>query len=111
MNINNVKSEFPILQEKLKGKPLIYLDNANSAQKPKSVIDRISKFYKKEFSNIGRSVHKLAGTQKPAPLKLRIASHHESLALRIKSHFVLATLLAFSFRSARASSDTPLGPS
>ena len=60
MNINNVKSEFPILQEKLKGKPLIYLDSANSAQKPKSVIDRISKFYKKEFSNIGRSVHKLA---------------------------------------------------
>ena len=62
MNINNVKSEFPILQEKLKGKPLIYLDSANSAQKPKSVIDRISKFYKKEFSNIGRSVHKLAVT-------------------------------------------------
>ncbi|MFL2887438.1 MAG: aminotransferase class V-fold PLP-dependent enzyme [Pelagibacteraceae bacterium] len=62
MNINNVKSEFPILQEKLKGKPLIYLDSANSAQKPKGVIDRISKFYKKEFSNIGRSVHKLAVT-------------------------------------------------
>ena len=62
MNINNVKSEFPIFQEKLKGKPLIYLDSANSAQKPKSVIDRISKFYKKEFSNIGRSVHKLAVT-------------------------------------------------
>ena len=62
MNINNVKSEFPILQEKIKGKPLIYLDSANSAQKPKSVIDRISKFYKKEFSNIGRSVHKLAVT-------------------------------------------------
>ena len=62
MNINEVKLEFPILQEKLKGKPLVYLDNANSAQKPKRVIDRISKFYRKEFSNIGRSVHKLAVT-------------------------------------------------
>ncbi len=62
MNINNVKSEFPIFQEKLKGKPLVYLDSANSAQKPKRVIDRISNFYRKEFSNIGRSVHKLAVT-------------------------------------------------
>ena len=62
MNISNVKSEFPIFQEKLKGKPLVYLDSANSSQKPKKVIDRISNFYSKEFSNIGRSVHKLAVT-------------------------------------------------
>ena len=60
MNINNVKSEFPILQEKLKGKPLIYLDSANSSQKPKVVIDRMSNFYETEFSNVGRSVHTLA---------------------------------------------------
>ena len=62
MDIKSVKSQFPIFKNKINGKPLIYLDNANSSQKPKSVIDRLSKFYSKEFSNIGRSVHSLAVT-------------------------------------------------
>mgnify|MGYP001377829255 FL=1 len=62
MEIKSIKSQFPIFKNKINGKPLIYLDNANSSQKPKSVIDRISKFYSKEFSNIGRSVHSLAVT-------------------------------------------------
>ncbi|OUX53699.1 MAG: cysteine desulfurase [Pelagibacteraceae bacterium TMED287] len=62
MDFKSIKSEFPIFKNKINGKPLIYLDNANSSQKPKSVIDRISKFYSKEFSNIGRSVHSLAVT-------------------------------------------------
>ena len=62
MDIKSIKSKFPIFKNKINGKPLIYLDNANSSQKPKSVIDRISKFYSSEFSNIGRSVHSLAVT-------------------------------------------------
>ncbi len=60
MNIKNIKSEFPIFKQKINGKPLVYLDSANSAQKPKSVINKISNFYETEFSNIGRSVHTLA---------------------------------------------------
>ncbi len=62
MDIKGIKSKFPIFKNKINGKPLIYLDSANSSQKPKTVIDRISKFYSKEFSNIGRSVHSLAVT-------------------------------------------------
>ena len=62
MDINSIKSQFPIFKNKINGKPLIYLDNANSSQKPLRVIDRISKFYSKEFSNVGRSVHSLAVT-------------------------------------------------
>ena len=62
MDIESVKSQFPIFKNKINGKPLIYLDSANSSQKPGRVIDRISKFYSKEFSNIGRSVHTLAVT-------------------------------------------------
>ena len=62
MEIKSIKSQFPIFKSNINGKPLVYLDNANSSQKPKSVIDRISKFYSKEFSNIGRSVHSLAVT-------------------------------------------------
>ena len=60
MNIKNIKSEFPIFKQKINGKPLIYLDSANSSQKPKVVIDRMSNFYETEFSNVGRSVHSLA---------------------------------------------------
>ena len=60
MDIKNIKSEFPIFKQKIKGKPLIYLDSANSSQKPKSVIDRMSHFYETEYSNVGRSVHTLA---------------------------------------------------
>ena len=62
MDIKSIKSQFPIFKNKINGKSLIYLDNANSSQKPGRVIDRISKFYSKEFSNIGRSVHTLAVT-------------------------------------------------
>ena len=62
MDINSIKSQFPIFKNKINGKQLIYLDNANSSQKPLKVIDRISKFYSKEFSNVGRSVHSLAVT-------------------------------------------------
>ena len=60
MEFNNIKSKFPIFKQKIKGKPLIYLDSANSSQKPKLVIDEISRFYETEFSNVGRSVHTLA---------------------------------------------------
>jgi cysteine desulfurase/selenocysteine lyase len=60
MNIKNIKSEFPIFRQKINGKSLVYLDSANSSQKPKVVIDRLSNFYETEFSNVGRSVHTLA---------------------------------------------------
>ena len=60
MDIKNIKSEFPIFKQKINGKPLVYLDSANSSQKPKVVIDRLSSFYETEFSNVGRSVHTLA---------------------------------------------------
>jgi cysteine desulfurase/selenocysteine lyase len=60
MEFKNIKSEFPIFKQKINGNPLVYLDSANSSQKPKAVIDRISKFYETEYSNVGRSVHTLA---------------------------------------------------
>ena len=60
MDIKNIKNEFPIFSQKINGKPLVYLDSANSSQKPKAVIDKISDFYETEYSNVGRSVHTLA---------------------------------------------------
>ena len=60
MNIENIKSQFPIFSKKINGKPLVYLDSSNSSQKPICVINRLNDFYKNEFSNIGRSIHSLA---------------------------------------------------
>ena len=59
MNINNIKKEFPIFDNKVHNNDLVYLDSANSSQKPRVVVDRIYDFYTKEFSNVGRSVHYL----------------------------------------------------
>ncbi len=56
----SIRRDFPILQERVNGKPLIWLDNAATTQKPKSVIDRLSHFYSHENSNIHRAAHELA---------------------------------------------------
>ena len=60
MNILNIKKEFPIFNNNVNNNDLVYLDSANSSQKPQVVIDRVNDFYTKEFSNVGRSVHYLA---------------------------------------------------
>ena len=60
MIFSEIKKEFPIFDNKVHNNDLVYLDSANSSQKPKVVIDRINDFYKREFSNVGRSVHYLA---------------------------------------------------
>jgi cysteine desulfurase / selenocysteine lyase len=59
-DVNQVKKDFPILQERVNGKPLIWLDNAATTQKPRQVIERISYFYEHENSNIHRAAHELA---------------------------------------------------
>jgi cysteine desulfurase/selenocysteine lyase len=59
-DVDSVRRDFPILQERVNGKPLIWLDNAATTQKPQSVIDRISYFYEHENSNIHRAAHELA---------------------------------------------------
>lgn len=60
MTFKNIKDEFPIFKNKVKGKNLVYLDSANSSQKPKSVIDAVSQFYSNEFANVGRGIYTLA---------------------------------------------------
>jgi len=55
-----IKRDFPILQEHVNGRPLVWLDNAATTQKPDAVINRISAFYRHENSNIHRAAHTLA---------------------------------------------------
>ena len=59
-DVNAIKRDFPILKELVKGRPLIWLDNAATTQKPQAVIDRLSYFYQHENSNIHRAAHELA---------------------------------------------------
>jgi cysteine desulfurase/selenocysteine lyase len=55
-----IRHDFPILQEQVHGRPLVWLDNAATTQKPNAVIDRLSSFYQHENSNIHRAAHTLA---------------------------------------------------
>jgi cysteine desulfurase / selenocysteine lyase len=59
-DVDRVRADFPILQRKVRGKPLVYLDNAATSQKPQSVIDAVTGFYAGENANIHRGVHYLS---------------------------------------------------
>jgi cysteine desulfurase/selenocysteine lyase len=60
LDVERVRQEFPILRETVHGKPLVYLDNAASAQKPRAVIDAEVAVYEAYYSNIHRGVHSLS---------------------------------------------------
>ncbi len=59
-DVARVREDFPILGMQIHGKPLVYLDNAASAQKPKAVLDRLTQAYTSEYSNVHRGLHYLA---------------------------------------------------
>ena len=59
-DVEALRRDFPILQTQVYGKPLVYLDNAASVQKPRSVIDRITHAYEHEYANVHRGLHFLA---------------------------------------------------
>ena len=60
LDINKIRAEFPILSQKVNGKPLVYFDNGATTQKPQVVIDAISKYYQEINANIHRGVHTLS---------------------------------------------------
>ena len=59
-DVNAIRRDFPILRERVNGRPLVWFDNAATTQKPQAVIDRIKHFYEHENSNIHRAAHELA---------------------------------------------------
>tara|TARA_B110000116_G_scaffold41636_1_gene33968 strand:+ start:2033 stop:3268 length:1236 start_codon:yes stop_codon:yes gene_type:complete len=59
-NIEEIRKDFPILDQEINGAPLIYFDNAASTQKPKAVIDAIKSYYENDHSNVHRGVHSLS---------------------------------------------------
>lgn len=60
LNITTLRKEFPILEQTIHGKPLVYFDNGATTQKPKAVIDCLTNYYSKENANIHRGVHHLS---------------------------------------------------
>jgi len=60
LNIAAIRNEFPILQREINGKPLVYLDNAASAQKPEFVIESVAGVYRSYYANVHRGLHTLA---------------------------------------------------
>ncbi|MGM7702666.1 cysteine desulfurase [Pseudalkalibacillus sp. Hm43] len=59
MIANDIRKQFPILDQEVNGKPLVYLDSAATSQKPKSVIETLDHYYKNDNSNVHRGVHTL----------------------------------------------------
>lgn len=60
MDIQHIRRQFPILERQIHGKPLIYFDSANTAQKPAAVIDAVDDFYRRHNANVARAVHTLS---------------------------------------------------
>ncbi len=71
-----LRAQFPILHTEVNGKPLVYLDNGASSQKPQSVIDTISRYYEQENSNIHRGVHTLSANATMAYEEVRKKVQH-----------------------------------
>ncbi|MDP4963623.1 MAG: SufS family cysteine desulfurase, partial [Salibacteraceae bacterium] len=60
IDIQNIRAQFPILNQEVNGKPLIYFDNGASSQKPQAVIDALVNYYSKDHANVHRGVHTLS---------------------------------------------------
>jgi len=60
LNVTKIRADFPILRRKIGGKPLVYLDNAATSQKPKAVIDAIDRYYHEYNANVHRGIHRLS---------------------------------------------------
>ncbi|MBI4810009.1 MAG: cysteine desulfurase [Ignavibacteriales bacterium] len=76
-NVKKIREDFPILKQTINGKPLVYLDNAATSQKPQFVIDAMNHYYMEENSNIHRGVHYLSelATQSYEAARVKIQKH------------------------------------
>jgi cysteine desulfurase / selenocysteine lyase len=73
LDILKIRTQFPVLNQQVNGKPLVYLDNAATNQKPKRVIDALTSYYEKDNANIHRGIHTLAERATKAYEQTRLA--------------------------------------
>lgn len=107
MDVAAVRRDFPVLDQTIDGKPLIYLDNAASSQKPRQVVEAVSRYYLRDHANVHRGVHELArrateayeGSRERVARWLGATDAHEVVWTRGTSEAL--NLLAFSIGQAR----------
>ena len=99
---NRVRADFPILRRQVHGKPLVYLDSANTAQKPAAVIDAVDGFYRHHNANVSRAVHALGNEATEAYESARkalarfLGAHPDQLVLCSGTTFAI-NLVAYSW--------------
>jgi cysteine desulfurase/selenocysteine lyase len=74
-DVHRIRADFPILSRTIHGKPLVYLDNGASAQKPQAVIDAVTRGYAEEYANVHRGLHTLStiSTEKYEAVRGKVA--------------------------------------
>ena len=106
LDLNKIRSDFPILQTSVNGKPLVYLDNAATTQKPLRVIDAIQDYYLHYNSNIHRGTHHLSNLATEAHESARktiqnyINAEHDHEVIFTRGTTEAVNLVAFSFGEA-----------
>ncbi|MCB1781339.1 MAG: cysteine desulfurase [Candidatus Competibacteraceae bacterium] len=110
MDIARIRADFPILRQQVHGKPLVYLDNAASVQKPKAVIDAINECYTGYYANIHRGVHLLSerstaayeGAREKVRAFLNAASVQEIIFTRSTTESINLVASSFGGRAVKA---------
>src|SRR5690606_38100834 len=97
-----IRADFPLLTREVHGKPLVYLDSANTAQKPAAVIEAVDDFYRRHYANVSRAVHALGteATEAYEGARRKLAGflnvHADDLVLCSGTTFAI-NLVAYSF--------------
>ncbi len=60
LDVERIRQDFPILHQRIKGKPLVYLDNGATVQKPRAVIEAVTRFYQEDNANVHLGLHSLS---------------------------------------------------
>jgi cysteine desulfurase/selenocysteine lyase len=87
-DVDRIREDFPILREKIHGKPLIYLDNAATSQKPKAVIDALVDYYSHYNANVHRAVH-LLSTRATRSLRTTRERKFAALSTRLRTKEII----------------------
>ena len=85
LDVERIRADFPILRREINGRPIAYLDSANSAQKPRQMIDAMSNFYATSYANVHRAVYALGveATEAFEGTRAKVRALHER-ALRAR---------------------------
>ena len=117
LDVGRIRKDFPILDRQVRGgRPLIYLDSANTSQKPRQVIDAISGFYERHNANIHRATHELSeeatAAYEGARIKVAgfVGARDESEIIFTKNVSEAINLVAYSMGNASAGAPGPASP-